>query len=64
MSHLITKSYFPMKVNLSNFQDPSPPVHLCLKYFHPLDLGRPILNESPPASPSPVNYGTTTALCM
>ena len=32
---------------LSNFQDPLPPVHLFPKFFHPLDLGRPISNEPP-----------------
>ena len=33
---------------LFNFQDPSIPlVHLCTTIFHPLDLGRPILNRSP-----------------
>ena len=30
---------------LSNFQDPPPPVHLRAKYFHPLDHGRPTLNN-------------------
>ena len=28
-----------------NFQDPPPPVHLRPKFFYPLDLGRPVLNE-------------------
>ena len=33
---------------LSNFQDPSIPlVHLCTKFFHPLKLGRSILNRHP-----------------
>ena len=27
--------------------DPLPPVHLRPKFFHPLDLGRPITNETP-----------------
>ena len=28
-------------------------VNLRLKFFHPLDLGRPISNESPPPPPPP-----------
>ena len=49
----------PLK--LSNFQDPPPPVHLRPKFFHPLDLGRPILNKPP----TPLtNYRTTTSPCM
>ena len=36
----------PRKV--SNFQDPSPPVHLRPKFFRPLDLGRPISNKPLP----------------
>ena len=47
--------------NLSNFQDPPPPVYLRPKVFRPLDLGLPILNK---ALPPPTNYGTTTAPCM
>ena len=39
-----------------------------MKNFHPLDLGRPILNELPPPPPpspppSPTSYGTATAPC-
>ena len=33
---------------VSNFQDPSPPVHLRPKFFRPLDLGRPISNKPLP----------------
>ena len=32
---------------LSNFQDPIPLVHLRPKFFHLLDLERPILNKPP-----------------
>ena len=32
-------------MKLSKFQDPLTPVHLRPKFFHPLDPGRPILNE-------------------
>ena len=40
----------PLK--LSNFQDPPPsPVHLRPKWLHPLELGRPILDESLPPYP-------------
>ena len=45
----------------SNFQNPLPPVHLRPQFFHPLDLGRPILNEFPPHSKT--NYETTTTPC-
>ena len=48
-------------------------LHLRPTFFHPLDLGRPILNEPPPSPAlpprpphtlSPTNYGTTTAPCI
>ena len=41
------------------FKTPTTPVHLRPKFFHPLDLGRPILNE--PARPSPKIYGKNIA---
>ena len=56
--------WHPLK--FSNFQNPHLPVHLRPKFFHPLDLGCPISNNStPPFHPpaSPANYGTTTAPC-
>ena len=34
---------------MSNFQDPPPPAHLRAKFFHTLDLGRPISNEPLPS---------------
>ena len=37
-------------MKLSKFQDPLTPVHLRPKFFHPLDPGRPILNESSSSS--------------
>ena len=31
---------------------PTPLIHLRPKFFHPLDLGRPILKDPPPLSPN------------
>ena len=37
-----------MYMKIDQFLRPSTPhVHLCLKFFHPLDFGRPISNEPP-----------------
>ena len=47
--------------SMKTFKTPPPPVHLRLKFFHPLNLGRPILNDP---LPSLTNYGTTTAPCV
>ena len=45
--------WHPLK--FSNFQNPHLPVHLRPKFFHPLDLGCPISNNStPPFHPQPL----------
>ena len=51
--------------HMTNFEDPPPPDHLRPKFFHPLDLGRPIFKRTPtPAPPSPTNYESKTVPCM
>ena len=44
--------------NWSIFKTPHPLVHLRPKFFHPLDVGRPLLNETP--SPLPHAHTHTT----
>ena len=44
------------------FKTPTPSPHLRPKFFHPLDLGRPILNEL--VRPSPKIYGKNIAPCL
>ena len=40
-------------MKIVQFSRPPPPlVHLRPKFFHPLDVGRPISNETPPVSPN------------
>ena len=35
-------------MKIVQFSRPSSPVHLCPKFFHPLDLGHPMSNEASP----------------
>ena len=49
---LVNKGQYTYDVheNCQIFRTPHPSIHLCSKFFHPLDLKRPILNE--PALPT------------